>query len=115
MKWIITLVVVASCSGKTAKEADRLDKFEQFCIATRDAVRTDRLAFEGDDPLKREAAYERFYESRIIYHNVDSMLMCVDEVPKLSTGCYLNKSWGCLANLAREIEALFPSPRKPPP
>ena len=106
--WFVAMVVLAGCSGKTAKEADRLDKFDQFCIATRDAVRTNRRAFEGDDLLKREAAYERFYDSRVMYHNVDSMLMCVDAVPPLTLGCWLNKDWRCLAELARDIERLFP-------
>lgn len=106
MRQVIALVLFASCA-KSGEETSRLQKLEQFCFTTRDSVRADRLAFEGDDPLKREAAYERFYDSRIMYHNVDSFLMCIDEVPKLPVGCDLNKNWRCLAEVARDIEKKF--------
>lgn len=101
---LLTLLLFVGCVKSGDETKRRLEKLDTFCLTTRMAIREDRLALEGSDPLKRDAAYERFYESRVIHHNVDSLLMCVDEVPTLPTACYLNKNWGCLAELARDIE-----------
>ena len=109
MKQIIVLVFLVGCKPSQATQR-KLDKFDEFCAKTRMAIKEDRRAFEGDDPLKREAAYERFYDSNVIYHNAESVLMCTDELPKLAIGCHLNKNWACLADVAREIEGRIPSP-----
>jgi hypothetical protein len=87
-------------------------RIEHFCMATYDAVRADRRAFESEDVAQRELAYERFYEGHVMYHNSDSFEICVDKVPALPIGCRLNRDWKCLANLARTLElALKDRPR----
>lgn len=110
--FIIVLLILVGCIGiavinlvKSNNETTyRLEKLDEFCAKTRMGVNQDRQAFESDDPLRREAAYERFYDSDVIYHNTESMLMCLDNLPKLPLGCNLNKNWSCLADVAREIE-----------
>ena len=103
MKPIIVLVLLVGCKP-SAETQRKLDKFDEFCAKTRMGMSEDRQAFESDDPLRREAAYERFYDSRVMYHNTESMLMCLDGIPKLPLGCNLNKNWACLADVAREAE-----------
>lgn len=82
----------------------RLAKLEQFCFATKEAMREDRRDFESEDSQRREQALQRFYEGHQLYHNVPSILMCVDDVPELDLACWLKKDWKCLANLAGQIE-----------
>ena len=77
---------------------------ERFCRATRDAIRQDRIDLGGSDPVRREAAFERFYEGGILYHGSQSILYCVDTLPRLPLHCRLNKDWHCLAELAGTIE-----------
>lgn len=109
MKQILVLALLASCKPSPATQR-KLDKFDEFCAKTRMGVSEDRQAFENDDPLKREAAYERFYDSAVMYHNTESVLMCLGFLPKLPLGCNLNKNWSCLADVAREIEGALPQP-----
>lgn len=109
MKHVIVLALLVGCKPSEATQ-HKLDKLDEFCAKTRLGVNQDRQAFESDDPLRREAAYERFYDSNVMYHNTESMLMCFSELPKLPLGCNLNKNWACLADVAREIEGRLPSP-----
>lgn len=99
MKRIIVLVLLIGC-----EPSETTRKLDEFCAKTRMGVNQDRQAFESADPLRREAAYERFYDSNVMYHNTESMLMCLDNLPKLPLGCNLDKNWGCLADVAREVE-----------
>jgi hypothetical protein len=100
----VVYVVQKRANGISSKAA----KFDEFCWATRDAARQDRVAFERGDERHREEAYERFYEGSTIFHNSVSFLMCVEEIPELPIGCWLNKDWNCLARIAGEIEVKIP-------
>lgn len=118
-KWLVALVILAACIGvafwqqaKLRRASARAEKLDEFCVATRDAVRQDRLAFESNELAKQEAAYGRFYEGTAIYHNSSSFLMCVESIPELPVGCWLNKDWVCLARIAKELEDKFPAPRR---
>ena len=104
---LVSMIVLTSCS-RGSHEKERLDTLDQFCLATRNAVQTDRLAFESGDEVRREEAFGRFYEGQIMYHNASSILMCLDTIPKLAIGCRLYKNWQCLAQIAQEIETALP-------
>jgi hypothetical protein len=103
---LITVVVLQKRgNGTVSRKAAKLD---EFCWATRDALRQDRVAFESGDERKQEEAYGRFYEGLTMFHNSASFLMCVEQIPTLPVGCWLNKDWSCLARIAGEIERKIP-------
>lgn len=83
---------------------ERSRTLDQFCSATKEAIRTDWRAFESGDPKLQEEALSRFYEGQEIHHNATSILMCVETLPELELSCWLGKDWKCLASLARKID-----------
>lgn len=79
-----------------------------FCTKTQLSLRDDARDFRDSDVLKREIALARFSESNIMYHNIDSILMCATTSGFTSTeylDCWLNKKFSCLANLADQARA----------
>jgi hypothetical protein len=111
--WALVLagLVVVIVQGSLQPSPDaRITRLDRFCIATRDAVRQDRRAFEGNDQGARERAYERFYEGSAMHHNSESIAMCLaseSALPPLPLDCRLNRDWACLARLAGQIERLL--------
>ena len=116
-RWKLVLAAVVGCAvGATAsmvitrkviKEApsSRAEIFlQRFCGLTRDAIRSDRLAFESGDRKRQDQAYERFYEGGRLYHGSQSVLLCAETIPSLPLQCRLQKDFACLAGVARSIE-----------
>jgi hypothetical protein len=105
---IVALVVIIVYREKRRADhnEDQLVLYKQFCTMTRDAVHDDRRALEGSDSKKQAAALERFYESTVMYHNAESILMCVDpaEVPTLPAMCWVEKNVPCIEEVAHRAE-----------
>lgn len=104
---IFSVMSVMLFRSDAAKQHDLdtlVTRQREFCMAVKLSVEQDRQDFESGDARRQDAAYLRFYEGQIMYHNVPSILMCVATVPELPLDCRLNKNWHCLADLARTIE-----------
>jgi hypothetical protein len=113
----INAVVVIACAAvltyamismrRDIEQRDaQLVLYRQFCTKTRDAVHDDRRAFEGADPKKQSAALDRFHESAAIYHNAESILMCIEpaEMPTFPAMCWAEKNMQCMEKAARRVE-----------
>lgn len=108
------LVFVAAMifmSHQLATEKKKVEKFEQFCLATKMAMGQDYRAFESGDPKKQEEALNRFYESHELYHGSESIMYCIGEgqIPDMPAECQLSpeKNWNCLADIAKKIESML--------
>jgi len=106
----ILLVIVAVQCRRYQSRLDQSEaqvvKYRRFCVATRAAIRQDRLDFESGDLKRQEAALARFYDSSIMHHSVLSVLMCLESesAPEFPSGCWLGKDWDCLGRSAERIE-----------
>jgi hypothetical protein len=82
--------------------------YDRFCSATRDAVRADRRAFETGTPAERERALAQFWSSTVIYHNSESLTMCLDDLLPDIPACLIAKDWPCAAAFAHALEQTLP-------
>jgi hypothetical protein len=67
------------------------------------AMGDDRAAFQSEDPRRREAALNRFYYGYKIYHDIESIMMCLDDLPADGM-CHVLPDWNCLAKVAKQVE-----------
>lgn len=107
-------VIIYAGVSRVQRAEERAERLDRFCLATRDAIRQDRLAFESGDAAKQEQAYLRFYEGHSMHHNSASIALCLsaeEDLPPIPLGCRLNKDWACLARLAAQIEQQLPQPQ----
>lgn len=116
LPWAIAIAAVALAGtlwfrghSKLTRLEERAEVLRHYCIATKDGFHDDWTAFASGDLRKQEAAYARFYDGQVMYHNVSSFMMCTNkEPPKLPSECMMNKDWDCLADLARQMKDLLP-------
>ncbi|MDB4956522.1 MAG: hypothetical protein JWO36_4091 [Myxococcales bacterium] len=79
----------------------------EFCSKVKLSIHDDRLAFLSGNLQRQERALDRFFEGPVMYHNADSLLICISDLPELPLFCQLNKDWACLARFAQSIEDLL--------
>jgi hypothetical protein len=107
-RYVLVIALLAGALGsvggylyraRSAAYAER--KFHSFCYMTWDGIRQDRLDFESADPARRADAKRRFFETMAIYHNTQSIEICLDALPVRKCAY---EDWGCHARHAAEIE-----------
>lgn len=91
------------------RQRPSVDKLHEFCLGVKEAMREDARDFSSGSFQKQEVAFERFYDSQVIYHGTQSIAMCTEMLPPKPFECTANRDWKCLADIARAIENSLPS------
>lgn len=102
-----------NCKADEDALVEQLSKLQDFCTKTALALDDDALALQSSDPKLREIAYARFYASEIMYHNAQSILMCVEpsKMPTWPSLCWIDKDVECLSRAAAQMrDALRSAP-----
>ncbi len=91
--------------GENARLSGAQQAMREFCIKTKWAVQEDLKWLQSSDPRLQRAAVDRFYDPQVMYHNGESFLMCLEQLPEMRPLCTANDlDVECRITAAKELE-----------
>lgn len=80
-------------------------RHRELCMKTRNAILKDWIELAGDNVEHRQRATARFFSSREMHQNDESIEMRLDDgaVSRMDLACLLDRDVACRAKLARDL------------